>query len=172
MHLALLTNNRFPPREGIGRHLFEVARRLQARGHRVTVLARGRAFARWAESHVGGLQVRHYPHYPLQPFHHVLARSELTGWLRDGADGADLLHVHLPLLPPLPVVATFHSPMLLDTAAIGEPGLKPVLIKANAVLFSSRYEQWYLDQAAALVAVSAAVVRELASVGAKLECHP
>jgi glycosyltransferase involved in cell wall biosynthesis len=167
MHLALLTNNRFPPREGIGRHLFEVGRRLQARGHRVTVLARGRAFARWAESHVGGLQVRQYPHYPLQPFHHVLARSELTDWLRDGADGADLLHVHLPLLPPLPtrlpVVATFHSPMLLDTAAIGEPGLKPVLIKANAVLFSSRYEQWYLDQAAALVAVSAAVVRELAS---------
>ena len=33
MHLALLTNNRFPPREGIGRHIFEVARRLQARGH-------------------------------------------------------------------------------------------------------------------------------------------
>ncbi|MFL5335122.1 MAG: glycosyltransferase family 4 protein [Geminicoccaceae bacterium] len=167
MHLALLTNNRFPPREGIGRHLVEIGRRLQARGHRVTVLARGRPFARWAESRVGGLQVRHYPHYPLQPFHHALARSELTGWLRDGADGAELLHVHLPLLPQLPtrlpVVATFHSPMLSDTAAIGEPGLKPVLIKANAVLFSSRYEQWYLDHAAALVAVSAAVVRELAS---------
>ena len=34
---------------GSARHMFEVARRLQARGHRVTVLARGRAFARWAE---------------------------------------------------------------------------------------------------------------------------
>ena len=102
MHLALLTNNRFPPREGIGQHIFEVARRLQARGHRVTVLARGRAFGRWAESRIGGLQVRHYPHVPLQPFHHALARTEFAGWLQDGADGADLLHVHLPLLPPLP----------------------------------------------------------------------
>ena len=112
----------------------------------MTVLARGGAFAPWAETHVGGLRVRHFPHYPLQPFHHALARSELAGWLREGADGADLLHVHLPLLPPLPtdlpVVATFHSPMLHDTGAIAEPGLRPVLIKANARLFSRRYEQW------------------------------
>ena len=141
MHLALLTNNRFPPREGIGRHIAEVARRLQVRGHRVTVLARGRAFARWSESRIDGLRVRHYPHLPLQPFHHALARTELAGWLLDGADGADLLHVHLPLLPPLParlpVVATFHSPMLQDTATIGEPGrlavlrqrIKPVLLR-------------------------------------------
>ena len=165
MHLALLTNNRFPPREGIGRHTFEVARRLQARGHRVTVLARGRAFGRWAESHIDGLQVRHYPHVPLQPFHHALARTELAGWLLDGADGADLLHVHLPLLPPLttrlPVVATFHSPMLADTAAISERGWRPALIRANAWLFSRRYEQWYLDHAAQTVVVSDAVRLEL-----------
>ena len=43
-HLALLTNNCFPPREGIGGHTCEVECRLQARGDRVTVLARGRAF--------------------------------------------------------------------------------------------------------------------------------
>jgi glycosyltransferase involved in cell wall biosynthesis len=167
MRLALLTNNRFPPREGIARHVLEIGRRLQARGHEVTVLARGGAFAPWAESVVAGLLVRHFPHYPLQPFHHALARSELGGWLRDGADGALLLHVHLPLLPPLPtdlpVVATFHSPMLPDTGAIAEPGLRPVLIKANARLFSCRYEQGYLDRAMAVVAVSNAVRTELAT---------
>ena len=63
---------------------------------------------------VAGLLVRHFPHYPVQPFHHALARSELAGWLRDGADGAELLHVHLPLLPPLPtdlpMVATVPQP--------------------------------------------------------------
>jgi glycogen(starch) synthase len=167
MRIALLTNNRFPPREGIGRHVLEVARRLQARGHVVTVLARGDAFAPWTETTVAGLRVRCFPHYPLQPFHHALARGELAGWLREGADGADLLHVHLPLLPPLPtdlpVVATFHSPMLHDTGAIAEPGLRPVLIKANAKLFSRRYEQWYLDRAACVVAVSRQVAAELAA---------
>jgi glycosyltransferase involved in cell wall biosynthesis len=165
MRLAFLTNNRFPPREGIARHVLEVARRLQARGHGVTVLSRGASFAPWGESVVEGVRVRSFTHYPLQPFHHALARAGLAGWLRDGADGADFLHVHLPLLPPLPtdlpVVATFHSPMLHDTGAIAEPGLRPALIKANARLFSRRYEQWYLDRAAAVVAVSQAVRAEL-----------
>ncbi|HEX6012051.1 MAG TPA: glycosyltransferase, partial [Geminicoccaceae bacterium] len=121
--------------------------------------------APWGEIVVDGVRVRSFTHYPLQPFHHALARAELAAWLRDGADGADLLHVHLPLLPPLPtdlpVVATFHSPMLHDTGAIAEPGLRPALIKANARLFSRRYEQWYLDRAAAVVAVSQAVRAEL-----------
>ena len=165
MRLALLTNNVFPPREGVARHVFEVAQRLQQRGHEVTVLARGRAFARWRESSVAGMRVRHYPHHPVQPFHHLLARGELARWLRAGADGAELLHVHLPLLPPLPtplpIVATFHSPMLTDTRAIAERGLRPSLIKANAWLFSRRYEQWYLDHARDVVTVSGAVRTEL-----------
>ena len=45
-------------------------------------LPAARAFARWRESSVAGLLVRHYPHYPLQPFHHALARVELAGWLQ------------------------------------------------------------------------------------------
>lgn len=167
MRLAFVTNNRLPPREGIGRHVVEVATRLQARGHAVTLLARGEAFAPWAETRVAGLKVRHFPHFPLRPFHHAFARSELAAWIEAGADGADLVHAHLPLLPPLParlpVVATFHSPMLQDTGAIAEGGLRPALIKANARLFSCRYEQWYLDHAEAVVAVSRQVAEELAA---------
>lgn len=165
MRLALLTNNVMPPREGIGRHIQEIGTRLQARGHEVTVLARGPAFGRWCETRSEGLRVRHFPHYPLRPFHHVLARGELAAWLDAGADGADLLHIHLPLLPPLPsrlpIVVTVHSPMLQDTAAIAEPGLRPALIRANARLFSRRYEQWYLDHAQAVIAVSQQVAGEL-----------
>lgn len=165
MRLAMLTNNPMPPREGIGRHVQEIGTRLQARGHEVTVLARGPAFTRWSESTVAGLRVRHFPYYPLRPFQHALARGELASWLAGGADGAELLHVHLPLMPPLstrlPIVATIHSPMIQDTAAIPEAGLRPVLIKANARLFSRRYEQWYLDHAAAIVAVSHQVADEL-----------
>ncbi len=167
MRLAFLTNNRFPPREGVARHVLEVAARLQARGHRVTVVARGAAMAPWRESAVGGVRVLHYPHRPVQPFHQALARRELSDWLAEGADGAELLHLHLPLLPPLPsrlpTVVTFHSPMLSDTAAIREPGLKPLLVKANARLFSRRYEQWHLDSAEAVVAVSNRVAAELAA---------
>lgn len=165
MHLAILTNSRFPAREGIARHIQEVATRLQSRGHAVTILARGPAFGGWTEMVVNGLRVRGFPHYPLQPFHQALARREIERWLRAGADGADRLHVHLPLLPPLrtdlPLVVTVHSSMLHDTRAITEPGWRPALIKANAHLFSRRYEQWYLDRAAMVTTVSQAVRVEL-----------
>lgn len=165
MRLAFVTNNRLPPREGIGRHILEVATRLQARGHGVTILARGAAFAPWAETAVDGVRVLSFPHYPLQPFHQALDGAEISKWLREGASGAELLHVHLPLLPPLltalPLVVTFHSPMLHDTRAIAEPGLRPALIKVNARLFSRRYEQSYLDRATAVVTVSAAVREQL-----------
>ena len=161
MRLAFVTNNRFPPREGIGRHVLEVATRLQARGHGVTILARGAAFEPWVETVVDSVRVLNFPHYPLRPFHQVLDGAELSRWLRDGAGGADLLHVHLPLLPPLltslPLVVTFHSPMLHDTRAISEPGLRTALIKVNARLFSRRYEQSYLDRATTVITVSEAV---------------
>jgi glycosyltransferase involved in cell wall biosynthesis len=165
MRIAILTNNRLPAREGIGRHVTEVAKRLQARGHRLIVLARGPAFAGWQDAAIEGLHVRHYPHVPLKPLHHAIDRLPLQRWLDGGADGAELIHLHLPLFPPLrcrqKAIITVHTPMLADTAAIPEPGLQPRLARLNARLFSSTYEQWHLDHAAAVLAVSSQVRREI-----------
>jgi glycogen(starch) synthase len=52
--------------------------------------------------------------------------------------------------------------MLQDTGAINELGVKPLLVKLNARLFSRRYEQWYLDHATAVIGVSRGVADELA----------
>mgnify|MGYP005843246867 CR=1 FL=1 len=165
MRIALLTNNRQPPREGIGQHVSEVARRLRARGHGVTVVARGAGLRGWREEISAGLRIRHYPHLPLKPLHHTLDRLALQRWVAAGADGADVLHVHLPLLPPLRgrqrLIVTVHTPMLTDTAAVTEPGLSPALARINARWFSRAYEQWYLDHAHEVLAVSGAVRAEL-----------
>lgn len=165
MRIALLTNNRLPAREGIGRHVTEVGRRLQSRGHEVVVLARGDCLAGWQDAAVDGLHVRHYPHVPLKPVHHAIDRLPLQRWLDAGADGADVVHLHLPLFPPLrcrqPRIVTVHTPMLADTASIPEPGLHPKLARLNARLFSRGYEQWHLDNAARVVAVSGQVRREI-----------
>lgn len=165
MHVALLTNNQLPPREGIGHHVYEVARRLRARGHGVTVVARGAYLRGWRQETIAGVRVRHYPHLPLKPLHHALDRLALQRWVAAGADGADVLHVHLPLLPPLRsslrLVVTFHTPMLTDTAAVTEPGLGPRLARVNARWLSSAFEQWYLDHASEVLAVSGPVRDEL-----------
>lgn len=167
MRIAFITNNRFPPREGIARHILEIARRLRARGHDPFILARGASLGGWRHERLEGIEVHHFPLVPIRPFHQHATHLVLQHWLDRGAMGAELLHVHLPLLPPLrtglPIVATFHSPLLTDTAAIGEPGLRARAIRLNARLLSRRFEQWYLDQARSVVAVSRGVAAELAS---------
>ncbi len=165
MRVGLLTNNVMPPREGIGRHVLEIARRLPRRGIEPLIIARGQGL-RWQSLEVEGVPVRLFPYLAVRPLHQEATRLVLQRWLDQGADGCDVLHLHMPLLPPLRTtlrrVVTFHSPLLSDTAAIGEPGLKAALIKANARLVSQAYEHAHIRDAAALVAVSANVQDELA----------
>jgi len=165
MRVALLTNNIFPPREGIGWHILEIARRLERRGITPIVLAKGESWHRWDRCSHEGIEVRRYPFLPIRPFHQWAMRAQLQRWLAAGAEGADILHIHLPLLPPLPTdlprIVTFHTPMLTDTRAIRETGLRPWLIKANARLFSQRAEHAHIRDAARLIVVSRGVAREL-----------
>lgn len=164
MRVGLLTNNVMPPREGIGRHVLEIAKRLPGRGIAPLIIAKGHGL-RWQSLEVEGVPVRLFPYLPVRPLHQEALRLVLQRWLDQGADGCDVLHLHLPLLPPLRTgkrrIVTFHSPLLSDTAAIGEPGLKAALIKANAQLFSQAYEHAQIRDAAALVAVSRTVRDEL-----------
>jgi glycosyltransferase involved in cell wall biosynthesis len=165
MRVALLTNNHLPPREGIGRHVIELAKRLPAQGIEPLVLAKGRNLRFWHRLTVEGVPVALYPYAPVRPFHQEAIRAVLQPWLDGGAEGCELLHLHLPLLPRLktrlPRLVTFHSPLLADVAAIQEPGLLPALVKANARLFGQAYEKAQIRAAAAIIAVSGSVDREL-----------
>lgn len=167
MRVALLTNNLLPPREGIGRHLVEVARRLPARGVEPLLIGRAPPGVPPGPNTVEGLPARLVAWSGPPPLAHARARRTLERWLARGADGAELLHVHLPLVPPLrtnlPVVLTVHSPMLADSAAIPEQGVEPLALKAYARLFSSLLEQRWLDRADRVIVVSAGVREELAA---------
>ncbi len=164
MRIAFLTNSRFPPREGIARHVLEVGRRLARRGHKVTIHGLGSG-AKGGASKLDGVRLIERPDPPFGPARQLTDWLRLRAWLARGADGADIVHVHLPLLPPLPIeqplYVTIHSPMLTDAAAIREPGLKAQLLKLQARALSRRYELWYLHRAARLFAVSRGVRDEL-----------
>ena len=165
MRVALLTNNLLPPREGIGRHLVELAKRLPACGIEPILVGRTPPDRPAGLVRVECVPARLIAWSGPPPLCHALARQQLQRWLADGADGAELLHVHTPLLPPLrtrlPVVLTVHSPMLADSAAIAERGLEPLALKAYARLFSSLCEQRWLDRADIVLAVSTGVRDEL-----------
>ena len=165
MRVALLTNNHLPPREGIGRHVLELAKRLPAMGVEPLIVAKGTNVRFWHWLEVEGVPVALYPYAPVRPFHQEAIRAVLQPWLDRGAEGADLLHLHLPLLPrlrtALPRLVTFHSPLLADTAAIPEPGMVTAMVKANARLFGQAYEHAQIRAAAAIIAVSGNVRDEL-----------
>ncbi len=165
MRVALLTNNHLPPREGIGRHVLELAKRLPASGIEPLIVAKGKNLRFWHRFELEGVPVALFPYAPVRPFHQEAIRAVLQPWLDRGAEGAGVLHLHLPLLPrlktSLPRLVTFHSPLLADTAAIHEPGLVSKLVKANARLFGQAYEHAQIRAAAAIIAVSGNVRDEL-----------
>lgn len=168
MRILTLTNNVWPPREGIGRHIAETTKGLVDRGHEVTVITRGEAYSDWFEHELGPVQVLAAPFWPIRPWHHQRTKMAINYWLAANRGRFDLIHVHLPLVPKiqtdLPMVLTVHSPMLTDTDAITETGFRAALTRINAKLFSQRLERWHLARARRIIAVSQSVRRELEAV--------
>jgi glycosyltransferase involved in cell wall biosynthesis len=164
MRIAIVTNNLLPPREGIGRHVLETARRLVLRGHEVEVLAKGDAFGELRTERMGQARVHHWPHRPLRPFHHQATRPLLQDLL-DRLGPFDLLHAHLPLLPLLAttarVVVTCHGTLAADTEAFSERSLRARMIRAQARLVARPMERAWFERAERVVAVAGCVRDEI-----------
>ena len=165
MRIAFVTNDRFPARDGIARHLTEITTRLDRRGVECIVLSPGSRFGRWQQDRDGSTAHLRYPYWKLRPFHHAMIRRMLQRWIDEGAGDADIIHAHLPLIPPIdtdkPLFVTFHSPLLSDTAAIPERDVRARLVRLNARLVSAGYEQQHIDRASRIIAVSDGVASEL-----------
>ncbi len=163
--ILLLTNAVLPPREGIGHHVTSLAAALGERGHHVRILAASPGLS-WCEGEHAGIPWSGYPVPPLKPFHQLAARPGLARRLSREAERLDLLHVHLPLLPPLPVpvpvAVTVHTPMLVDTSAACDRRLERLAARVYARMFSVRCERFWLARADRLFAVSSRIARELA----------
>ena len=165
MRIAFLTNNVVPPREGIGRHIIEVARRLTDCGATPHIIAKGSQTRGWQHGECSGVKVSHFPSLAIRPFHQQLLGRTLQNWVDREGPQFDLLHLHLPLLPDLQSrqrqVITFHSPLVGDTASMAELDLRARLNKLNARFVSRRVEQRHIDRAHRLIAVSQGVSSDL-----------
>jgi glycosyltransferase involved in cell wall biosynthesis len=167
MRIAMIISAPFPPREGIGFHVWHLARTLLAGGHNVTVITRGSLTGPRRET-VDRIPVWRVPFWPLYPFHVHWHGRFVNRLLERLAPELDLVHLHTPLVrrprTMLPVVVTVHSPIRSGVAAM--PTHSPLGILARCQLpLSVRLETELLRHAAAVTAVAGRVAADLAPYG-------
>jgi glycosyltransferase involved in cell wall biosynthesis len=164
MNIVMLFSTDIPVCEGIGTHVLGLAKRLRARGHHITLMTRG-DYRGTSESEYEGFRVIKVAFYPLYPFHVYLHRFAVQKAIGDLGFQPDIIHLHSPLVPCLkkkwPMVTTFHTPMLVDTAYVEDRGLRTILIKLMGKTTSYWIEKKLINMSDALIAVSSNVADEL-----------
>jgi len=135
MRVCLITSASFPPEEGIGHHVWNLAQQLECRGHQVGIITRG-GLAPTALEHRDGIAIWRAPFVACYPYH-VHVHGIFVNRLLERIEGQyDLLNAHTPLPPAvhtsLPLVTTFHSPMRSDTAATHVSDLRTLAMHLQA----------------------------------------
>lgn len=112
MKIGIVSQSYYPRFGGVTEHVHHTALELQRRGHRVTVVTsrfRGRA-------EDFGVPVERVGYNVLIPFNRAFVDFTVGLDLRSGLDRVfrrhdfDLVHVHCPLAPSLPLIAVRHAP--------------------------------------------------------------
>jgi glycosyltransferase involved in cell wall biosynthesis len=164
MHILMLFSTAIPPCDGIASHVVGLAKRLRARGYNITLMTRG-SWRGKLEFVYEGFKVVKVPFYPLYPFHVQFHSLFVKKAIKALNPQPDLIHLHSPLVPLLPkkwpIVTTFHTPMLVDTAHIENSGIKTFLIKLMGKTISYRIEKKLLSISNVIIAVSQGVADEL-----------
>lgn len=163
MRIGMIVSAAFPPREGMGFYIWNLARHLTRQGHQVHIITRGSLKRTWRER-VDGLTIWRPTFAPIYPLHvhgHNLFVQQLANRLESELD---LWHLHTPLvkLPTTtkPVLVTVHTPMKADAGAIPVTNWLGVLIRLQAP-FSYRLERELFDRADGMTAVAHSVADEL-----------
>ncbi len=118
MNICMIMSAPFPPEEGIGNYVYGLSSKLINLGHKVTIITRGNLFKTRREF-IDDICVIKPPFFPLYPFHIQFHGLFLNRIFKKMGEEFDIVHIHSPLSPlistSLPVIATIHTPMLIDT---------------------------------------------------------
>ncbi len=118
MNICMIMSTPFPPEEGIGNYVYGLSSKLINLGHKVTIITRGNLFKTRREF-IDDICVIKPPFFPLYPFYIQFHGLFLNRIFKKMEEEFDIVHIHSPLSPlistSLPVIATIHTPMLIDT---------------------------------------------------------
>lgn len=168
MHICHITSAAFPPEEGIGNHIYNISKELIARGHEVTILTRG-SWKKTQSDIFDGIQVIKVRFLPIYPFYIHIHGFFVNKIFRSLELQIDIVHIHSPLSPiintSLPIIATLHTPMLVNSRFIEVDNLRSKATKIMGKFVSYPLEMKLLKRADLVTTVADSVVQELAEYG-------
>lgn len=167
MRICMISSTPFPPEEGIGFYVWNLARYLTKLGHEVKLITRGSARATQKEI-VDGISIWRPPFFPVYPFHVHLHGIFVDKLISELESEVDLFHLHTPLVKrpktETPFLVTVHTPMKADAEAVTTDNFLGWLIKMQAPI-SIQLEQRLFEQAGRLTSVASSVANELKAYG-------
>lgn len=167
MRICMIISVPLPPEEGIGHHVWNLAKNLIEQGHHVSVITRG-GLASTRSEHIEGINVWRSTFIPLYPFHVHLQAYFVNQLFQEIEGEFDIINAHTPLPPAvrtrLPVVTTVHSPMLADTAATHGWNLRTLALR-GATRVVQHIEKSLFNRSQKITAVAAWVAQALVEYG-------
>jgi glycosyltransferase involved in cell wall biosynthesis len=167
MHICMVTSAPFPPREGVGFYVWNLARFLASSGNQVQIITRGRPTVTYCRS-IDGIAIWQVTFLPLYPFHVHLHSLFVNRLLQELESQMDLLHLHSPLVmrpkTTLPCLVTVHTPMKADVGSLRPDNPLSILAKLQSPV-SFQIEMGLFSSAGSITAVANSVALELSSYG-------
>jgi len=113
MHIIMITRE-FPPNSGgIGYYVYYLAKYLNERGYKISIITRG-SFNKTTKEELNGIDLYRVSFLPMFPFHIFIHGVFVKRLLESIEKECDIVHMHSPLVPPvkttLPIITTVHSP--------------------------------------------------------------
>jgi len=163
MRIAMIFSTPFPPKEGIGFYVWNLAQYMRDRGHQVCLITRGNRFSTQKEI-VEGIEIYKPTFLPIYPFHADFHNIFVSRLLADIEENFDVVHVHSPLVKAprtkLPILCTVHTPLKADIRSIQLTNRLGIMIKLQTP-FSLLIENSLFRKSDRFCVVSRSVLDEM-----------
>jgi glycosyltransferase involved in cell wall biosynthesis len=167
MRIGMIVSAYFPPREGIGFYVWNLARELKHQGHDVLIITRGTKKTTWCEV-VEEIPIWRPPFLPIYPLHVHLHGFHVNKLLSVLSSELDILHIHTPLVKKpnvnLPLLVTVHTTIKAGIRTFAISDLYTFLNKLQAPI-SVSIEKQLIVNANRLICVAKSVSNELRAYG-------
>lgn len=167
MKVALVESVPFPPAEGLGNYVWNLARELDKLGHDVQIFTRGASKEPKRSEHEGIEIIEAYAPY-VPPIHVHVHGRHLQRAFDAYASQVDLVHMHAPLPAPIrskaPQLLTFHTPIKSSVANLATWDRSAVLQRLQSPI-AQTVERSLIRRAALVSAVSRSVAEDLGAYG-------